>query len=222
MILYHEKWDLPIMITNEGPTVLVFKELLELYKFQKGLLEQIDTGEGYISIFDEDKPLRVDRQIEHVPDILTLSLNTRKRINYLHKRIITEVGKSDQVLKFEELKKDFIEWIKAVRKEIFIDYEFEEEMEVKDVLKLFKVEFKERDDTPAELLCRLVDILISMTNIKVIFISFAGYLLSEEDLNHFISHCKLNNVILVFIEKEKPEKIKTNNILTIVDDFVLK
>ncbi len=222
MILYHEQWDDPIMINSDEPTVLIFKELLELYNFQRDLYEQIDTGEGYVTIFDEDKPIKIDKEVDYISNILTLSLNNRKTINYLHKKIINDVGKSDQVLSFEELKKLLIEWLKEVRKEIFIDYFFEEELDVKDVLKLFKVQFKERDDSPAELLCRYVDLLITMTKIKVVFIAFACYLLSNEDMEYFVNHCKTNNVTLVMIEKENPKNVQTNNVFTIIDDFVLK
>lgn len=222
MIIYHEKWDMQIMVNTNEPTVLVFHELLELYNFQKNFLEQIDTGEGYISIFDEDKPLKIDKQVDYIPNLLTLSLNTRKTINYLHKKIINETAKSDQVMKFEELKNDLINWLKDVRKETFIDFTYDEELDIKNILKVFKVEFKERDDTPAELLCRYVDLLIHMTNIKVIIISFAAYLLSEEDLEYFINHCTTNDIVLILIEKEKPKNKALKRFFSIIDNSVLK
>lgn len=222
MILYHEEWDHPIFITKEEPTVLIFPDLLELYNYQKSFLEQLDTGEGFVSIFDDDKPIKIEKDVEYIPNIFTLSLNTRKTINYLHKNIIKETSKTDQAIEFEELKKDLIEWLRSVRKETFIDFSYEKDLEIKNILKLFKVQFKEREDTPGQLLCRYIDLLISMTKIKVVFVSFSSYFLTEEELKHFIDHCIANEIYLILVEKEKPQYSFFSNSISIVDNFVLK
>lgn len=222
MILHHEKWDLPVFITAEEPTVLIFKNLVELYNFQKDFLEQIETSEGYVSIFDDDKPLKIEKDVEYIPNVFTLSINTRKTINYLYKEIILLTAESDEIIEFEDLKKHLIEWIKRVRKQTFIDFSFEDDFDIKEMLKVLNVKFQEREDTPAQLLVKYIDLLINMAKIKVVFIAFAFYLLLEEEINFIIDYCKKNEVILVFIEKENPKNENINNVVSIIDDFVLK
>lgn len=222
MILYNENWNEPVHIKHLQPTTIILNNINELYLFQQHLLEQITEGEGYLTIFNNEKSLNFGKEIEFIPNLLTLSLNSRKTINFLHKNIIEEVAKKDLIIEFEEIKKEIKEWLKAVRKTTFIDFEFNDELEVKDILKLTKIKFSERENKITELFIKYLDLLNSITSTKILFISLSLYLLPENEIKMIIDHCTNIGITIVFIEKENHNFNIPINKVTIVDDFVLK
>lgn len=221
MILNCDKWNRPVFFNEEKLTVLNFGNLNELYLFQKELISQVNGAPGFLSFFDDEKPLKVEKEVEIIDNLFTLTINNRKTINYLYKNLSEKISKSDKILKFEELAADLFSWLREVRKDTLVDFDFEEELEISDILKLAKISFAERDKLPSGILIKYLDLLREMSKIKVVFITFATYLLSMEEIKHLIKYCYINKISLLFIEKENILKNEDINLVTIVDDCLL-
>lgn len=221
MIISNEKYNKPIIINTNQPTLIILNDLNELYHFQKELVGQINGEEGRFMIFDGEKPLKIESQVEYIYNILMLTLNNRKAINYLYKQITTEVGKIDSLLRYEELKKSIIEFLSLLKKETLMDFSFNEDLDLTDILKVFDVKFSEHEDTPIQLLIRYIDLILTLTKTKVFFISFALYLFNETEINELIQYAIQHDIYLIFVEKELPKNTLESNIVTIVDSYVL-
>lgn len=221
MIISNEKYNKPVVINTNQPTLIILNDLNELYHFQKEMVGQINGEDGGFIIFDGEKPLKIESQVEYIYNILMLTLNNRKAINYLYKQITTEVGKTDSLLRYEELKESIIEFLSLLKKETLMDFSFNEDLDLTDILKVFDVKFSEHEDTPIQLLIRYIDLILTLTKIKVFFISFALYLFNETEINELIQYAIQHDIYLIFVEKELPKSTLESNIVTIVDSYVL-
>ncbi|MDD2575584.1 MAG: type II-A CRISPR-associated protein Csn2 [Acholeplasmataceae bacterium] len=221
MIISNEKYNKPIIINTNQPTLIILNDLNELYHFQKEMVGQINGEDGGFMIFDGEKPLKIESQVEYTYNILMLTLNNRKAINYLYKQITTEVGKTDSLLRYEELKKSIIEFLSLLKKETLMDFSFNEDLDLTDILKVFDVKFSEHEDTPIQLLIRYIDLILTLTKTKVFFISFALYLFNETEVNELIQYAAQHDIYLIFVEKEVPKNTFDSNVITIVDSYIL-
>lgn len=222
MIIYNEKLNKPIILEENKPTVIVIQELSKLQRFKREIYNQINGEEGAFTLFDNEKSLKFETYVDFITDILLLTLNTRKAVNYLHKELSLEVGRSEAVIQFEELKKRIIDFLSFIRKQTLIDFSFEDEIEVEKILKMFDVKFSERLDMPLDLLIKYIDLLHSFSKIKVVFVSFAFYLFNVEEIETLVKYALQIGLQLVFIEKNKPY---VNNmefrVIYLEDDYII-
>jgi CRISPR type II-A-associated protein Csn2 len=222
MILHNEKWHSPIYIKEDEPTIIVFKETNELFYFQKELRNAIEGLDSKITIFDNDRPLKIDKEVEFIHDILSTSLNTRKSINYLHKNLSKEASRLDSVVIFEDLINNLKQYLLDVRQETLIDFTIDESIDNIDIFKLFKIQFSEREDRIIDLLVKYIDIIRQISKVNTIFFTLATYILCEEDLLFLLDYCKQNHIYVILLEKELINKNISNSVYTITDDFILK
>lgn len=221
MIISNEKFNKPILISSNQPTLIVIKDLNEFYQYQKELVSQVNGEEGNFLIFDGEKPLKIESQVEVIHNLLMLSLNNRKAINFLYKQINSELGKSNSLVKYEELKDTMIEFLQTLKSETLLDFSFDKDVELTDILKIFDVKFSEHEDTPIQLLIRYISLVLALTKTKVFFISFALYLFSQEEIKELIQFSIQHDIYLVFMEKEIPKNIYELNVYNIVDSYIL-
>lgn len=221
MIISNEKFNKPILINSNQPTLIVIKDLNEFYQYQKELVSQVNGEEGNFLIFDGEKPLKIESQVEVIHNLLMLSLNNRKAINFLYKQINLELGKSDSLVRYEELKNMIVEFLQTLKSETLLDFSYDKEVELTDILKIFDVKFSEHEDTPIQLLIRYLDLVLTLTKTKVFFVSFALYLFSQEEIIELIQFSVQHDIYLIFMEKEAPKHNYELSIYSIVDSYVL-
>lgn len=221
MIISNEKFNKPILINSNQPTLIVIKDLNEFYQYQKELVSQVNGEEGNFLIFDGEKPLKIESQVEVIHNLLMLSLNNRKAINFLYKQINLELGKSDSLVRYEELKNMIAEFLQTLKSETLLDFSYDKEVELTDILKIFDVKFSEHEDTPIQLLIRYLDLVLTLTKTKVFFVSFALYLFGQEEIKELIQFSVQHDIYLVFMEKEVPKHNYELSIYSIVDSYVL-
>ncbi len=193
------------------PLIVVFHDLFGLYKFQKELYHQ-SIGEGVDRIrLYEDKQLNFETEVEVISNVLTININNRKMINYLHKKIIKEIGKSDYIIQAEKIKTDMKAFLDDVKRETLIQFSYDSDVDMEQFLKVFDVKFSDWTETPAELLNRYLELLKEVSKVKVVFIFFAWYLLDCEQINMLVEYCWLHNYYIIFIEKDKPNHDSLDN-----------
>lgn len=62
----------------------------------------------------------------------------------------------------------------------------------------------------------------SLMKLKIVIISFALYNLNKDEIDNVIRYCIQNDILLVFLEKEKPIEVsKELDFITIVNESVL-
>lgn len=222
MIIYNEKYNKPITLEESKPLIIVIKELNKLQKFQREIYNQINGEDGSFTLLDNEKSLKLETYAEFITDLLMLTLNTRKAVNYLHKELSLEVGRSEAVIEFEKVKSKIIDFLSFIRKQTLIDFSYLEEIEVEKILKMFDVKFTERLNSPIELLIKYIDLLHSFSKVKVIFITFAFYLFNNNEIETLIRHTSQLGLHLVFLERDKPS---ANNIeleiIYLTEDYII-
>lgn len=222
MIFANSKWDLTLNINSEKPLNIIFDNINEMFEFKKNLSIQLEEGEGNFSIIDSEVPLKFKTQVEFISNIMDVSVNTKKSITALYKKLENEIAVSNSIVEFEELREKILIWLDKLREETLIDFSYEKDFEISDFFKIFDIRYTERNNDLFESFIKYINLIVETTKIKVIFISFLGYIFNEDQIKEFFDICKENNIYLILIEKEghyfenRCEKVK------IIDEMVFK
>lgn len=216
MIIKRENWDRQINVDVSKPLILVINDIQCLFKYQRELIDQGSGDRGQFMIVSSDRHLNFETEVEIIPNIFTITINTRKTINYLHKKLVKEFSKSDYIIDFEDLKQKTTDFLDNLKKVDFINFTYDKEIDLESFLKLYDVRFSNQSDKPIELLNQYIDILKEVSRIKVVIVSFAFYFLKPEEIIAFSEYCIRNDVAVVFLEKEKPNQIALNDLFNII------
>lgn len=201
MILYYKKWENPIVFNEEEPLIISFSNFEDLYLFQKSINDSINDCSEEISILNNEKSIKIDKEVEFISNITDLSINNRKMINFLHKKIIDVSSKTNLVLEIEQMSEFINKILLDIRKESLIEFDYDTNLNLADVLKIKEVKFFEKTYSFTELIIRYINLLSEMTNVKILVLSLALFLLPKVDIQEIVSCCKMNNISLIFIEK---------------------
>lgn len=207
MIFKKSDWNIQIEVEPDKPKILVINDSNLFFQYQRELCNQNNGDSGTFTLFGNEKLLNFENEVEVIPNIYNLTINTRKNITYLHKKIVKEFAQSNQIFLMEKIKEEFNSLLINLKRESFINFCYNDEVEFDSFLKIYDIKFNEQITTPGELLNKYIDLLKEITKIKVVFISFAFYLLSQEEINELYKYCVQYSIALVFLEKEKPIEI---------------
>lgn len=205
MMLKRDTWEQGIELILEKPKSIIIRDQNIFFNYQKELLKQSNGEEGKFNVYGSEKPLSFESEIEVIPNIFTIQLNSRKITTNLYKKLTKEVTLSDSLFEFEGIKSKLIDFLINLRMKTLIDFTFsEDEFETEDVFKLFDLKYNDNKYKPAELLCKYIELLKEVIKLKLIFISFGLYNLEESEVNDLINFCILNGIHIVFLERNKP------------------
>ena len=222
MILVNNKWDLTLSINLEKPLNIIFDNINEMFNFKKNLIEQLEDGEGILSIIDNEIPLKFKTQVEFISNIMDVSINTKKAITSLYKKLESEIAVSNSIVEFEELREKLTNWLENLRKETLIDFSYEKDFEISDFFKIFDLRYTERNNDLFDSFIKYINLVIETTKIKVIIVSFLGYIFNHDQITEFFEICKENNIYLVLIEKEGHYFTNCCEKVKIIDGMALK
>lgn len=205
MILRPIGRETPIQLSTESPSTLIFRETMDLYQFQNDIKSLCSGEDGTSVLFGEEKTISFEKEVEIISDVLSIDINTRKTINFLHKKLIKDTAKSDHILMIENIKEQLVHLFELIRKETFIDFSIDSDIGIDKFFKMYGVRFTETDQSPVELLTKYIDLLKQVSKVRVVFVTLAWYWLSDYEIREFIKHCVRSDIFLVLIEKDIPK-----------------
>lgn len=223
MIIKHQSWAEGVELNLHRPKVFVIKDHNEFFKIQKELINQCNGEQGKFIIYGSEKSISFDSQIEIIPNVYTIDINTRKIVTNLHKSLSKQVILGDQFFEFDEIKNNIKNFLNELRKITLINFEYnDEDIAVEDFLKLYEIKYSDQNLLPSELLIKYIELIKEVMKLKIVIISFALYNLNKDEIDNVIRYCIQNDILLVFLEKEKPIEVsKELDFITIVNESVL-
>lgn len=223
MIIKHQSWAEGVELNLHRPKVFVIKDHNEFFKIQKELINQCNGEQGKFIIYGSEKSISFDSQIEIIPNVYTIDINTRKIVTNLHKSLSKQVILGDQFFEFDEIKNNIKNFLNELRKITLINFEYnDEDIAVEDFLKLYEIKYSDQNLLPSELLIKYIELIKEVMKLKIVIISFALYNLNKDEIDNVIRYCIQNNLLLIFLEREKPIEVsKELDFITIVNESVL-
>ena len=204
MILKLKKIPDFINLSHEEINVFYIPQTEELFNFVNTLFKEIEDETEEITIFDGDKKIKLDANVDYITDVFTITLNKKKLITYLYKKIILGVSNTEKIFTFNTVKECAINWLNDVKKATLIDFDFTQDVEEQEVFILMKVQFKEEGKGIFERLVSYLETIAELGKTKIVFINFLFQYFSEKEIYDIKNICLENNIVLVCVEKNKP------------------
>ena len=210
MILKIAGCDKFINFQNNSLNVLFVPVVDELFNFVSLFRKEIEEETEALTFFDSDKKLKLDSEVDLQTDLFSLTLNQKKLITWLHKKILKENSNSDTMFNFNKVKETILNWLNELKTSTLIDFTYLEDLEDTDILKLMKVQFKEKEETLFDRFMNFLDTTLEVKKVKLLFVSFLYAYFSESEITQIKNICEEGEITLVSLEKDKPEFISDN------------
>lgn len=207
MILKIAGCDRFINFQNNSLNVLFIPEINELFNFISLFRKEIEEETEALTFFDSDRKLKLDSEVDLQTDLFSLTLNQKKLITWLHKKILKENSNSETMFNFNKVKETILSWLNELKTSTLIDFDYLEDLENTDILKLMKVQFKEKEETLFDRFTNFLDTILEIKKVKLLFVSFLYAYFSEAEIIQIKNICEEGELTLVSLEKDKPKFI---------------
>lgn len=207
MILKIAGCDKFINFQNNSLNVLFIPEINELFNFISLFKKEIEEETEALTFFDVDKKLKLDSEVDLQTDLFSLTLNQKKLITWLHKKILKENSNSETMFNFNKVKETILSWLNELKTSTLIDFDYLEDLENTDILKLMKVQFKEKEETLFDRFTNFLDTILEVKKVKLLVVSFLYAYFSEAEITQIKNICEEGELTLVSLEKDKPKFI---------------
>lgn len=207
MILKIAGCDKFINFQNNSLNVLFIPEINELFNFISLFRKEIEEETEALTFFDSDRKLKLDSEVDLQTDLFSLTLNQKKLITWLHKKILKENSNSETMFNFNKVKETILSWLNELKTSTLIDFDYLKDLENTDILKLMKVQFKEKEETLFDRFTNFLDTVLEIKKVKLLFVSFLYAYFSEAEITQIKNICEEGELTLVSLEKDKPKFI---------------
>lgn len=207
MILKIVGCDKFINFQNNSLNVLFIPEINELFNFISLFRKEIEEETEALTFFDSERKLKLDSEVNLQTDLFSLTLNQKKLITWLHKKILKENSNSETMFNFNKVKETILNWLNELKTSTLIDFDYLEDLENTDILKLMKVQFKEKEETLFDRFTNFLDTILEIKKVKLLFVSFLYTYFSEAEIIQIKNICEEGELTLVSLEKDKPKFI---------------
>ena len=210
-----------ILFNENECNVLICKDK----KFFRHIIETLNdkiNGLESNEIFlldDNNEEIKIDKSIYLVIDIFNIDYNNKKILNKIYNIISDRVELSKEIEMNDiiiKLRNYLIEEIN----EIPFEFIMKDELDVKEILKLFDLKIdKENYTNTIEKIELLIDIISTLKIADILVITNMKTYLTDEEIIEIYKYSLYNNVKILSIEKEFTSKLKYENILLIDQNF---
>ena len=210
-----------ILFNENECNVLICKDK----KFFRHIIETLNdkiNGLESNEIFlldDNNEEIKIDKSIYLIIDIFNIDYNNKKILNKIYNIISDRVELSKEIEMNDiiiKLRNYLIEEIN----EIPFEFIMKDELDVKEILKLFDLKIdKENYTNTIEKIELLIDIISTLKIADILVIPNMKTYLTDEEIIEIYKYSLYNNVKILSIEKEFTSKLKYENILLIDQNF---
>lgn len=222
MILKHTEWENQLNLSSHKTAILCVENKQKLYTYTTGLMLACSGEENNWSLITHNfKQLSFEKTCVIVTDLIELNLNSKKLINALYKKCADSASTPEYEYEFKDNICGLFSLCKEISEDIGYDTKLNDDCELVDVFKLFKLEVKENYSTLVEKLIAFVNVNIELLKSKVFIFLFLSKFLNEIQLKQFLQHCLLQEVSVCLLEESLPNIVDKHdfNILKIDDDL---
>ncbi len=217
MMIKRSDWDYQIIFEKKSSNMIVIPDHNLLFRYQRELIAQCNGELGEFTITDLDQQLKMESEIELIPHPYLLSLNSKKTISYLHKKIIKETAILGYPEKIETINREIIKILKDIKADLLINYVFDTDFGLDNFIKWYDVKYEESVNDPGELIIKYLDLVREITKIKLMIFFHAYMFLTQSQLLELDKYLVYHDMTALYLENNKPNLKRDNSNIYIID-----
>lgn len=204
---------------DENPIILVIENKKEFCAFLQELKIQLDSETGGFTLYDEkNKENKLSAYCEMVVDYLGLSLNDRKIIGALYKKLQNDFAVSGDCSFLASVNENVSKLLENIIFDSDFDLTFDADINISDLFKLYGLKIVEDYENLFEKLINYIDVCIGLKKLKLLmFVNIKSYLTNEE-LQQLYKHCEYKKIKLLLLENRVPQQTMDEEEIIVIDE----
>ena len=220
MILTHKDLKAEIEISEEQINIWVIESKQLLGSFIKELIGQSRGDDGGFVLYEGKEILRLKDHIDIISDYFNISFNSKKIQSRILK-VLTKYAEDDLFQSTIDLKGRLQQYFENLLDTADLDIEYEDTMDIADVLKLYNISINESYGSILEAIINYLKICTRIFEKQCfIFVNLSFYM-NREDLMEVYKFVQYEKICVLFIENTMKEDYKDKNCLILDQDYCI-
>lgn len=200
MKLIHPDFPYRIEFAENQVQTLVLENPKILSNYLAELFLQVDGGDGKWILSEKEKIFSIQKKCQIIIDPFCLDFNQRKLINTLYERIEKETLSTEILLEWNKLYPNMMNIVEKMINRFDYNLSYNDDIEIKDFLKLMNLKFEDKSDNLAEKLIDYMCLLNEVIGISLfVFVNIKSYL-DEEETKHLFKQAFYKKIQILLIE----------------------
>lgn len=217
MKLVYTELEQQLVFQENKVNVLVIEQKELFRRMIQELDKQISGEEGGFVLSDNNKTMRIDKEICLILNPFALDINSRKALTGLY----NELGKlgmnEENYLNTCRVKGQIAEYIYGLLNQVDYALKFQDDFNHQSLFKALEVEFEAGEENFLEGLVYFMDVCSKFQKIKILaFVNLKTYL-TNDDLQKFYKEAFYRKMHLLLLENSIEQEL-AEEVVCIVDD----
>lgn len=221
MKLVYTELEQQLVFQENKVNVLVIEQKELFRRMIQELDKQISGEECGFVLSDNNKTIKIDKEICLILNPFALDINSRKALTGLY----NELGKlglnEENYLKTCSLKGQIAEYIYDLLNQVDYALKFQDDFNLKSMFKALEVEFEAGEGNFLEGLVYFLDVCSKFQKVKILtFVNLKTYLMSEE-LHEFYKEAFYRKIQLLLLENNIGDELAEEAVSIVDADLCL-
>ena len=221
MKLVYTELEQQLVFQENKVNVLVIEQKELFRRMIQELDKQISGEEGGVVLSDNNKIMKIDKEICLILNPFALDINSRKALTGLY----NELGKlrlnEENYLKTCSLKGQIAEYIYDLLNQVDYALKFQDDFNLQSMFKALEVEFEAGEGNFLEGLVYFLDVCSKFQKVKILtFVNLKTYLMSEE-LHEFYKEAFYRKIQLLLLENNIVDELAEEAVSIVDADLCL-
>lgn len=219
MKLVYTELEQQLIFQENRVNVLVIEHKELFRRMIQELAKQIDGVEGRFVLSDNDKILKIDKDVCLVVNPFALEINSRKALTGLY----NELGKlgmnEENYLNTCRVKGQIAEYIYGLLNQVDYALKFQDDFNLQSLFKALEVEFESGEENFLEGLVYFMDVCSKFQKVKIFaFVNLKTYLTNDE-LKKIYKEAFYRKIQLLLLENSVEQELAEEAVCIVDDDL---
>ena len=219
MKLVYTELEQQLIFQENRVNVLVIEHKELFRRMIQELAKQIDGVEGRFVLSDNDKILKIDKDVCLVVNPFALEINSRKALTGLY----NELGKlgmnEENYLNTCRVKGQIAESISGLLNQVDYALKFQDDFNLQSLFKALEVEFESGEENFLEGLVYFMDVCSKFQKVKILaFVNLKTYLTNDE-LKKIYKEAFYRKIQLLLLENSVEQELAEEAVCIVDDDL---
>lgn len=185
----------------DGAEYLVIENPHEFYKTVNGITQAVNGEITEYMLADENgNEYSFSKYADIITDYVTFSVNDKKIISALYKKLNSEIDEDIRAVKFTSAGCNIVDLLDAIILDSEFDLIYDEDIELSDVFKICNLRVNQENTSLLEKTISYIDVKAALQRLKmIVFVNASGYY-TGSDLENMLKHCRYKKINVLFIE----------------------
>lgn len=217
MKLVYTELEQQLVFQENKVNVLVIERKELFRRMIQELDKQISGEDGGFVLSDNNKTMKIDKEVCLILNPFALDINSRKALTGLY----NELGKlglnEENYLNTCRVKGQIAEYIYGLLNQVDYALKFQDDFNLQSLFKALEVEFEAGEENFLEGLVYFMDVCSKFQKIKILaFVNLKTYL-TNDDLQKFYKEAFYRKMLLLLLENSIEQEL-AEEVVCIVDD----